>query len=82
MLTERKIILVGVDDELSNKSIPIGDSKVDMDLLNGNVSANLNELIILEGYDIYILYTYQAHDFGISIHEADDNHSGKKNNHV
>ena len=53
-----------------------------MDLLNGNVSANLNELIILEGYDIYILYTYQAHDFGISIHEADDNHSGKKNNHV
>ena len=49
LLTYRKIILVGVDYDLSKKSTPIGASKVDKDLLNGNVSSHLNESILIQG---------------------------------
>ena len=82
LLTDRKIILVGFDYDLYKNFFPIGASKVDTNLLNGTVIAYLNEYMLLQGYYIYLLFIYQAHNFGIDIYEASSKHSGKQYTHV
>ena len=69
--------MVGVDYDLSNKVIPIGSSKIYIDLINSIVSAHMNEYMLLQVYTIYLLSIYQAQDFGISVNEAARNNSGK-----
>ena len=81
-LTWRKIILVGVDYDLYNKPIPIGASKVDMDLLNVTVRDHTNESVLLQGDAIYLLSIDQVHYFDIAVHEAAGNHNGKQYTHV
>ena len=80
--TERKVTLVGFDHDHCKKSIPIGASKADMDLLNSTAGAHLNDSILIQGDDIYLLSIKQYHNFGRSLHEATSNHSGKNYTHV
>ena len=45
----RKVTLIFFDHDLSNKSILIGDSKVDMDLPNGTSVSNRKVTPLLDG---------------------------------
>ena len=47
--TERKVKFVGFNNDLSKKTIPIGASKDNMDLLYGTVNSHMNESILLQG---------------------------------
>ena len=70
--------MVGLDYDLSKKSILIRSYTSAIDLPNSAVSTHLGESTLFQGDDNYLLYTSQDHNFGISIYEADNNHSGKQ----
>ena len=76
--TERNVILVVFDHDLSKKPILISDSMTDMDLENVADVAHLkyNPLLYV-GYN-YLLSIAYAHGFVIAKNRVDKHHSGKQ----
>ena len=74
----RKVTLIFFDHDLSNKSILIGDSKVDMDLPNGNPIDHNKVTPLLEWSNNLLLYTAQYCDFIMVVNNVAKHHSGNK----
>ena len=66
---ESKVTLFGFDNNLSNKSIPIGSAATNIEFTNGTIIDQLNINSILSGDGNYLLYTSQACEFGVSIRD-------------
>ena len=63
LFTEIKFTLFGFNHNLYKQYIPIGASTTTIDLPNGDVSANMNEFILLQGFSNSLLSTSQFNFF-------------------
>ena len=69
--------MVGFDDEISKKYIPIRDAETAIDILNGTLISKLNKNQLLHGGENLLLSTEQACEFGVSVHNVANSHGGK-----
>ena len=74
--------LVGFDDDLYKKSIPIGATVNIIDLRNGTLIAQLNKTILIHGGANSLLSIEQSHEFGLDVHDVDKSHGRKQYIHV
>ena len=64
---ESKVTLFGFDNNLYNKSIPIGAAATNIEFPNGTIIDQLDMTSILRGGGNYLLSTPQACEFGVAI---------------
>ena len=69
--------LIIFDDDLSNKSIPIGASASAIDSPYGTLVAHLNKIPLIYGGANYLLLTPHPREFDVSIHGVSKCHGGK-----
>ena len=66
---ESKVTFFGFDNNLSNKSIPIGTAATNIEFPNGTIIYQLNINSILRGGGNYLQSTSQACEFGGTIRD-------------
>ena len=69
--------MVGFDDALSKKSIPIGASANAIYLPNGTLIYHIKNTPLLHGGANSLISTVQAREFGIVVHDVDKSCTGK-----
>ena len=77
-LTEIKVTLVGLDQNLSKKPIPIWFAKTSIELTNGNAGANLKDTLLFDWGANYLLSIARVHDFGMNIKNVGKRQNGKQ----
>ena len=68
--TKRKFTLVGFNDDLSKKFIPIVTADISIDLLNGSLIAHLNNNPLFHWGANYLILIGQDYGFVVAVHDV------------
>ena len=75
--SDKTVTLVGFDDDLSKKEIPVGSAVAAIDLPKRTIIIQLNEVPMLKGGSNSLLSTSQAREFGVIVDDVAKRHGGK-----
>ena len=67
--TQRKFILIGFDNDISNKSFFFGSDDTDIDLPNGTIIAQMNDTLLPNGGTNSLLSTSNTFGFCVAVQD-------------